>query len=54
MPTKTTHPTKQQVREWMESRQVEHEPPPTPEEVRKQLGWDLIPENKRPVRERGE
>lgn len=40
--TQTTHPTPQQVRDWMEQRQREHAPPPTPDEIRRQLGWDLI------------
>jgi hypothetical protein len=26
----------------MQQRQVEHKPPPTPEEVRRQLGWELL------------
>lgn len=40
--TLTTHPTRQQVREWMQQRQVERTPPPTPSEIRRMLGWDLI------------
>lgn len=36
------HPTQQQVRDWMTQRQVDHTPPPTPEEVRRQLGWNLV------------
>lgn len=38
----TTQPTKQQVREYMQQRQREHRPPPTPDEIRRQLGWGLI------------
>lgn len=34
-------PTKEQVREWMNQRQAEHTPPPTPEQVRRELGWDM-------------
>lgn len=41
-------PTKEQVRKWMEQRQVEHKPPPTPEQIRTELGWDLIKVEKRP------
>lgn len=33
--------TKQQVREWMQQRQKQHTPPPTPEEIRRQLGHEL-------------
>ena len=36
-----THPTHQEVRDWMKQRQVEHKPPPSPSEVRRQLGWFL-------------
>jgi hypothetical protein len=35
-------PSKEQVRQWMQQRQVEHKPPPTPEQVRQQLGWHLL------------
>lgn len=38
----TVKPTKEQVREYMERRQEQHQPPPTQEEIRRQLGWDLI------------
>ncbi|WP_195763878.1 hypothetical protein [Pseudoduganella rivuli] len=46
--TKTTHPSKESVREWMERRTHAEDPPPTPADIRRELGWDLIPENKRP------
>jgi hypothetical protein len=36
-------PTKEQVRQWMQKRQVAHQPPPTPEQIKRELGWDLIP-----------
>lgn len=35
-------PTKQQVRQYMEDRQREHKPLPDQNEIRRQLGWDLI------------
>jgi hypothetical protein len=35
-------PSKEEVRQWMQQRQVEHKPPPAPAEVRRQLGWHLI------------
>lgn len=38
----TTKPTKEQVREYMERRQAQHLPPPSRQEIRRQLGWDLI------------
>jgi hypothetical protein len=39
---KTVKPTKEQVREYMGRRQAEHKPPPSREEIRRQLGWELI------------
>jgi hypothetical protein len=43
MDRQVTHPTKEQVRAYMASRGRAHRPPPTPEEVRRQLGWHLAP-----------
>lgn len=48
--TQTTHPTKEQVREYMDRRTHSAEPPPTLEEIRRQLGWDLFPPNNGPDR----
>jgi hypothetical protein len=39
----TTKPTKQQLRAYLYERQQSKEPPPSPEEVRRQLGWQLTP-----------
>ena len=36
----TVKPTKEQVQEYMGRRQSEHKPPPSCEEIRRQLGWD--------------
>jgi hypothetical protein len=41
----TTHPSKQLVRDYMDSRTRDESPPPTPEEIRRELGWYLIPSN---------
>jgi hypothetical protein len=38
-------PTKEQIRQYMESRQAQHCPPPPMPEIRRQLGWDLLPES---------
>lgn len=38
--TQTTRPTKESVREYMERRTLAEDPPPTPEDIRRQLGWD--------------
>lgn len=35
-------PTPQQVRDWMNQRQVVKTPPPTLEKIRQELGWNLI------------
>lgn len=35
-------PTKEQLRKWQQENRDKHRPPPTPEEVRRELGWDLI------------
>ncbi|SFM19124.1 hypothetical protein [Rugamonas rubra] len=38
----TTHPSKYLVRAYLERRNHDPKPPPTPEEIRRQLGWDLV------------
>jgi hypothetical protein len=41
------HPTKFLVREYLERRARDSAPPPTPEEIRRQLGWGrLMPDFK--------
>jgi hypothetical protein len=40
--TQTSKPSNQQVRSWMQQRQVDRTPPPAPEEIRRQLGWGLV------------
>jgi hypothetical protein len=34
-------PSKEQVRAYLENRRMEHKMPPSLEEIRRQLGWDL-------------
>jgi hypothetical protein len=36
------------VRDYMDRRADSDDPPPTRDEIRRQMGWDMIPENKRP------
>jgi len=36
------HPPKQLVREYLERRARDSAPPPTPEEIRRQLGWGFL------------
>jgi hypothetical protein len=37
-----THPPKHLVREYLKRRSRDPKPPPTPEEIRRQLGWGLL------------
>jgi len=39
-----TRPSHQKVRQYMEERRKSKEPPPSPEEIRRQLGWGLKPD----------
>lgn len=42
--TQTTKPDKVTVREYMERRTHQQlEAPPTPDEIRRELGWHLLP-----------
>jgi hypothetical protein len=36
-----TQPTKQTVRAYLERRSRDPKPPPSPDEIRRQLGWGL-------------
>lgn len=38
----STHPPKHIVREYLARRARAAAPPPTPEEIRRQLGWGLL------------
>ena len=38
----TSHPPKHLVREYLERRAKDSAPPPTPEEIRRQLGWGML------------
>jgi hypothetical protein len=40
-----TKPTKFEVRSWMQQRQSTPTPPPSPDQIRRELGWNLIPSN---------
>jgi hypothetical protein len=41
MDRSVTHPSKEQVRAYMMAREHAHRPPPPPEEIRRQLGWQM-------------
>jgi len=48
----TTRPPKELVREYLERRtHAPLDPPPTPDEIRRQLGWHLIPALRQPDRD---
>ena len=38
----TTHPSKQQVRAYMQRRSHDPKPPPSPADIRRELGWQLL------------
>lgn len=40
--TQTTKPTHQQVRQYGQRRREAKTPPPTPEQIRRELGWQLV------------
>lgn len=39
----TTHPSKEVVRAWLTRLVRSHAPPPTPEQVRAELDWHVLP-----------
>ncbi len=39
-----SHPTKEQVRAYMQRRESTRQPPPAPAEIRRQLGWSRTPQ----------
>jgi len=42
MSAMTTNPPKHVVREYLERRSRDPKPPPAPEEIRRQLGWEML------------
>lgn len=48
--TQTTHPSTELVRYYMDERTRSYDPPPAPVEIRRQLGWDLLPAKRQPHR----
>lgn len=40
--TQVNHPSKQLVRSYLAQRTHQAAPPPTPAEIRRQLGWQLL------------
>lgn len=35
-------PTKEAVRQWLQNKLVERRPPPDPQQIRRELGWDMV------------
>jgi len=42
MSAMTKNPPKHLVREYLERRSRDPKPPPAPEEIRRQLGWEMV------------
>jgi hypothetical protein len=40
-------PTKEQVRKWLQDQVKAHAPPPTPEQIRRELGWGMLANNRK-------
>lgn len=45
--TQTTHPPKERVREYLERHRAEKTPPISPEQARRELGWQMIKDEKK-------
>lgn len=35
-------PSKESVRQWLHAELEQRRPPPSPEQIRRELGWDLV------------
>ena len=40
--SKLKQPSKESVRVWLTARIAQHRPPPDPEQIRRELGWELV------------
>jgi hypothetical protein len=40
--TKHKQPSKESVRQWLHARIEQRRPPPDPQQIRRELGWELI------------
>ena len=40
--TQTRQPSKETVRQWLRTELEQRRPPPDPQQIRRELGWDLI------------
>jgi hypothetical protein len=46
----TINPSKQLVRDYLDARTRSDDPPPTSDEIRRQLGWDMLSASQQPDR----
>jgi len=44
--TDVKRPTREQLRAYLYQRHQSKEPPPSPDQARRELGWALLPQNK--------
>jgi hypothetical protein len=40
--TRQNQPSKESVRQWLAARVAQRRPPPDPQQIRRELGWDLV------------
>jgi hypothetical protein len=40
--SRQNQPSKESVRQWLRERLAQRRPPPDPEQIRRELGWDLV------------
>lgn len=40
--SKQKQPSKESVRTWLTARIAQQRPPPDPEQIRRELGWELV------------
>jgi hypothetical protein len=45
--SEVSKPSKQKLADYLASRHRAKLPPPTPEQIRRELGWKMLPNNKR-------
>lgn len=40
-------PTKEQLRKWQQNNREQKRPPPSPDQTRRELGWDMLQEQQK-------
>lgn len=46
---KPVQPAKELVRKWLKAELAQRRPPPDPEQIRRELGWDLLRLGREPL-----